>query len=200
LNTCLLIVDEYTSRVVLRELLQRFWRFCKDLEVIGECSEVDYAAQAIGDLKPDHIFLDIHMPGKDGFELLKQFPEPDFDIILMVLQDLEWEQFEVPTLLLQPYIENTIWHGQMRQPTEQKGLIRLFIAQKDLNIVITISDNGIGRQAAKTNKREGHESKGMGLNQKRIDLQNILLPHIHWSVDIKDAPNGGTEVVLTLSF
>jgi LytS/YehU family sensor histidine kinase len=123
-----------------------------------------------------------------------------FDYIVNVDPDLALNEIEVPTLLLQPYVENAIWHGLMPLPTEQKGLIRLSIVQKDLNIVITISDNGIGRQAAKAHKREGHESKGMGLNQKRIDLQNILLPHIHWSVDIKDAPNGGTEVVLTLSF
>jgi len=84
LNTCLLIDDEPASRVVLRELLSRF---CPDIQVVGECGDVDNAEIEIRNLKPDLIFLDIQMPGKDGFELLRRFPTQDFSVIFITSYD-----------------------------------------------------------------------------------------------------------------
>lgn len=84
MKTCLLIDDEPASRVVLRELLNRF---CPDVEVLGECGDVDTAEGMVRSLQPDLIFLDIQMPGKDGFELLRRFEAPSFSVIFITSYD-----------------------------------------------------------------------------------------------------------------
>lgn len=89
--TCLIIDDEPASRVVLRELLHRF---CPQMEVVGEAGNVDDAEHAITALKPDLLFLDIQMPGKDGFDLLRRFPDPRFAIIFIT----SYHQFAIKAI------------------------------------------------------------------------------------------------------
>lgn len=81
----------------------------------------------------------------------------------------------VPALLIQPFIENAIWHGIM--PKENTGFISLKIRQNESAIEITIEDDGIGRDASMQNKAKkniGHQSKGINLTQSRIELDNLL--------------------------
>ncbi|MGD8380251.1 MAG: response regulator [Gammaproteobacteria bacterium] len=63
----LLIDDEILARLALRQALASH----EDVAVVGECSNADEAAQAIQALSPDVLFVDIEMPGMDGFELLR---------------------------------------------------------------------------------------------------------------------------------
>lgn len=62
----LLVDDEILARVALRQALINH----ADVEVVGECGNVQEAAQAIATLVPDLVFLDIQMPGGSGFKLL----------------------------------------------------------------------------------------------------------------------------------
>lgn len=64
----LIIDDERLARVELRRLLTPF----KEIEIVGEAVNVDDAIKQIEHLNPDLIFLDIQMPGKNGFELLEE--------------------------------------------------------------------------------------------------------------------------------
>ncbi|MBZ0199633.1 MAG: response regulator [Ignavibacteriaceae bacterium] len=64
----LIIDDERLARVELRRLLEPY----KDIEIIGEAVNADDAISKITELNPDLIFLDIQMPGKNGFEMLEQ--------------------------------------------------------------------------------------------------------------------------------
>ena len=64
----LLIDDERLARNELRRLLDAH----KDIEVAGEAVDVDDALAKIGALKPDLLFLDVQMPGADGFSLLER--------------------------------------------------------------------------------------------------------------------------------
>ncbi len=76
----LLIDDEVSSRNVLSKLLEKF---CPEITVIGQADHVDAAYKAIQELHPDLIFLDVQMPGGNGFSLLKKFETIPFEIIFV---------------------------------------------------------------------------------------------------------------------
>ena len=63
----LIIDDERLARNELRRLLENFPK----IEIVGEAANADDAIKMVEDLRPDLLFLDIQMPGKNGFELLE---------------------------------------------------------------------------------------------------------------------------------
>ncbi len=67
-TTCLIIDDEKLARDLLREYLEAF----PQIEVIGECSKGSEAVEKINKLKPELIFLDVQMPGMNGFDVLDE--------------------------------------------------------------------------------------------------------------------------------
>lgn len=76
--TAILIEDELMPREVLRlKLLDNF----KDIEIIGEASNIEQAYQLIVENEIDLIFLDVNMPNGSGFQLLKKFNNPSFETI-----------------------------------------------------------------------------------------------------------------------
>ena len=81
---------------------------------------------------------------------------------------------EIPPLLLQPYIENAIWHGLMHR--EQGGTIHIEVTQPNEDLLhVVITDNGIGRQAAadlKSKSATQQKSLGMKITTDRIELIN----------------------------
>ncbi len=124
-----------------------------------------------------------------------------FDYTVTIDENLRVEEFVIPPMLLQPYVENAVWHGLRYK--EEKGLLGITFEQKDTETVtITIEDNGIGRKrskALKTDHQKKQKSKGMGNIQKRISILNTMYKD-KVDVTVKDvASNGeGTRVVLTL--
>ena len=77
----------------------------------------------------------------------------------------------IPNMMLQPYIENAIWHGLSHKKGERKLDIR--IGKKGNNIVCEIEDNGVGRKISaelKSLYRKEHRSRGMELLSKRFNL------------------------------
>ncbi len=87
--------------------------------------------------------------------------------------EIDKEETLIPSMLLQPYIENAIWHGIM--PKEEGGEVNVNIVQKDENYLwIKIIDNGIGIKNSLANKDSTHQSKGMALTQERINLLNKI--------------------------
>jgi len=82
---------------------------------------------------------------------------------------------KVPTMLIQPYVENSISHGLI--PKEGKGSVKIDLKLKDDHILCIIEDNGIGREAAKDRnlKREAnHNSLGTQITKSRLELVNEL--------------------------
>jgi hypothetical protein len=87
--------------------------------------------------------------------------------------EIDREETLVPSMLLQPYIENAIWHGIM--PLEEGGKLDIIIDQKDEEYLwIKIVDNGVGIRNSLANKHSAHVSKGMTLTQERINLLNKI--------------------------
>lgn len=79
----------------------------------------------------------------------------------------------IPPLLLQPYVENAIWHGLM--PKDGKKELNISILKIDDTITCRIEDNGIGRDASKKNasqSKKRYKSLGMGITGERIRLHN----------------------------
>lgn len=76
--TCLIVDDERNSREVLKKLLGMH---ADSIEVIGMAVDADDAYTKIIKLRPQLVFLDIQMPGGDGFSLLKRFDEISFEVI-----------------------------------------------------------------------------------------------------------------------
>jgi two-component system, LytTR family, response regulator len=81
---CILIDDEFSGRIVLKELLGKY---CPNVDIIGEAASVREAYEKINSLQPDFIFLDIQMPGENGFDLLKKFDEVNFNVIFVTSYD-----------------------------------------------------------------------------------------------------------------
>ncbi len=75
----IIIDDEQKGRESLQKLLEIY---CKNTEVVALASNVEEAYQLIGSHKPHIIFLDIEMPGGNGFSLLDKFQERDFKVIM----------------------------------------------------------------------------------------------------------------------
>ncbi len=69
---CMIIDDEPNSRKALKSLCDEY---CPELEIIGLAESVDEGIQRIDALKPELVFLDIHMPVKSGFALLDYYKE-----------------------------------------------------------------------------------------------------------------------------
>ncbi len=79
----LIIDDERLARNELKRLLENFPK----IEVIGEAANADEAIQMIGELKPDLLFLDIQMPGKNGFQLLEALEDDAPEVIFTTAYD-----------------------------------------------------------------------------------------------------------------
>lgn len=125
-----------------------------------------------------------------------------FDYTIEVDEAIEVEDYEIPPMLLQPYIENAVWHG-LRYKTE-KGILKIKIKRKsDTEIEIAIIDNGIGREKSKSLKTENqkkHNSKGLSNIKKRISILNAMYKD---KVDVtisnyNSEGDIGTKVLVTL--
>jgi sensor histidine kinase YesM len=105
-------------------------------------------------------------------------------------------------MLLQPYIENAVWHGLRYKKT--KGHLNILISQtKKDELQIVIADDGIGRKkskALKTQHQQKQNSKGMSNIKKRVAILNEMYKD---KVDVQvgnfqDKEDTGTKVVVTL--
>ncbi len=90
-------------------------------------------------------------------------------------KNIEINDYQIPTLLIQPFVENAIWHGLMTK--KEKGKILIEISKNNNIIVCKIEDNGIGRKKAneiKNKKNKTHQSLGTKITKARLDLINSL--------------------------
>jgi LytS/YehU family sensor histidine kinase len=91
----------------------------------------------------------------------------------LVDDEIDTTQITVPVLLIQPFIENAVWHGLVPKQ-KGNGLLAVKVNEHGRNLLCTIEDNGIGRAAAMrmNGLTRAHQSKGMSLSQERINLHN----------------------------
>jgi two-component system LytT family response regulator len=96
-----IVDDEELSRVLVKDYLTAH----SDIEVVAECANGFEAVQAVNDLQPDLLFLDIQMPKLDGFEVLELIGEEVEIIFLTAFDEYALKAFEVRALdyLLKPF-------------------------------------------------------------------------------------------------
>ena len=101
----------------------------------------------------------------------------EFDFKIKIIGDIIPESIEIPPLLIQPFLENSIEHGL--QYLKGKGLLVLRISMKDDCLYVEVEDNGIGREKAmklQKKKIKLHKSMGMHIVNQRVESLNRIMP------------------------
>jgi two-component system, LytTR family, response regulator len=142
----ILVDDEESARDVLENLLKRF---CPEVELLAKCNNVEQAVTTIRELQPDLVFLDIEMPNYAGYEIVKFFPEINFELIFVTAYDkYAIRAFEVSALdyLLKPIdidrLKNAV-NRVMKQREVEHQIQRIALLSETLeskqlkNLVVT---------------------------------------------------------------
>ncbi|CAM1360858.1 Histidine kinase [Tenacibaculum litoreum] len=124
-----------------------------------------------------------------------------FDYNINVDKSIPLDEYSIPPMLLQPYIENAIWHG-LRYKKEKGKLQISMLPKNNDSITILIEDDGIGREKSiemKTKNQLKQKSKGMSTIKNRIAILNDMYQD-KISVVVSDAfeDGSGTKVELIL--
>ena len=114
----IIVDDESRGLMALQRLFQLH---CPDLEILALCDSADDAAEKIAAYGPDLVFLDIAMPGKNGFDLLRDLPAIDFEVIFITAHDkymLQAFQFSAMDYLLKP-VDNDLLKAAVERATKR---------------------------------------------------------------------------------
>lgn len=126
-----------------------------------------------------------------------------FSYSINIDQRIKSSVMMVPPMIIQPYVENAIWHGLLHRDMPG-GFLKLQVMQQNDMLYIQVEDNGVGREEAeklKSRFASHKKSHGMKITAERLDIINkTYKTDIHVSVsDVKN--NGhvsGTKVLITL--
>ncbi|HEV2483216.1 MAG TPA: histidine kinase [Puia sp.] len=126
------------------------------------------------------------------------------DYRLEVDPPIDTEQWMIPPMLIQPFVENAMRHG-LRHKTNGKGYIYVRFQAAGDDLQVMVEDNGIGRQQAaayKTREHIEYQSRGMNLTADRIRLMNVKYNNgIYIKVtDLMDDSGSGTGTRVVMQF
>lgn len=120
-----------------------------------------------------------------------------FDYEIIFDESLNKEAVQIPPMLVQPYIENAVWHGLRYK--DSKGFLSVRFVKQDKELLICIDDDGIGRTRSaelKTENQKKQESTGLKNIRERLGIINKVY-NSSYKVDIEDGDlNQGTKVTL----
>ncbi len=140
-------------------------------------------------------------------ELLKMYIEFEqlqykgrFDYEMVIDNQINKENFKLPPMLIQPYVENSIKHGLLYLDKSVKGLLKVHFTMPEEDVLeVIIQDNGVGRKKAaeiqKTTFRR-YKSQGRKLVQRRVEVMNQLGYNI--DINTSDPEQGGTLVKIKI--
>lgn len=122
--------------------------------------------------------------------------------------DIDPELIMIPNMIIQPFVENSLWHGIINSGI--KGLLIVSFTFEDVDydsvlcksLIIKITDNGIGIESAKKNKMEDHISKGIQIIEERLKLLSTKMqlsqPIMFEDLSSRSEDSQGTEVIISL--
>ena len=183
-------VNSYIAQKDERSANKYLSEFSALMRAVLENSDRDFIP-LVSELELIEIYLKLeHSRFPDKFE---------YSIDKGAISDIN--DYQIPPMLLQPYVENAVWHGLRYK--ENKGYLKLSLEEIDQNtLIVTIEDNGIGRKrsaALKTSHQKDHNSKGMGNIDKRIAILNSMYrDKIEVKIEDLNSDGSGTRVKLTL--
>ena len=148
-------------------------------------------------LKVDMQALELYMQ----LETIR-LPHP-FTYQFQIDESVDVENDNIPPLILQPFVENAIWHGLQYKP--EPGHINISIAKKDNVLYATVEDNGVGRSMSNHVAQpmlHKKESLGMKLTEERLkilnELKNIKAQFTIIDLFTDENKPAGTKVELSL--
>jgi LytS/YehU family sensor histidine kinase len=122
------------------------------------------------------------VPVKDELDVIQLYLELEtlrfkekFTYTISIDEEIDTLTYKIPTMLIQPYVENAVCHGLINKPDH--GLLTLSMQLCDKHICCVIEDNGIGRKAAMEIKKQKdipHHSLGTKITESRINITNTL--------------------------
>jgi len=120
-----------------------------------------------------------------------------FDYKIIVSDKIDTEEYSVPPMLLQPFVENSIIHA-FTNNSQKKGLITVSYKIKDKQLFVETKDNGIGIKNAEKNKKPQHSSKATDITNQRIELlsKNYKQKIDFEIIDLKDNDNKPTGTLV----
>ncbi|MEI6900354.1 MAG: hypothetical protein WCL00_10790, partial [Bacteroidota bacterium] len=140
-----------------------------------------------------------------------------FKCVYHISEEVETNNIKIPPMLLQPFVENAIWHGLMHKKGEGTITIeitmnnpstrlreRQLTMENEQLLQITITDDGIGREKAAELKSKSatHKSHGLKVTSQRIEMMNKLNSSGARVevIDLKDSGGyaTGTQVVMVI--
>ena len=157
-------IDNYILNNSPKEASEYLSKFSKLIR-----QTLDYSDQQNITLQQEITILELYIHMEQ-----MRFPSK-FDYHISVNPDIDKDDILLPPLVIQPYVENAIWHGLMHLEDDGELLIS-FDKQDDL-LLCTIQDNGIGRDQAKENKSKSaiqRKSHGMKITSERLRLLDKL--------------------------
>lgn len=147
----------------------------------------------------DFIPLDNELELLNEYLALEQLRFADkFSYVVRVDESLDTDTCLVPNMLIQPQLENAVWHGLRYKP--EKGLLQLTFMQQDGRLLVEVEDDGIGLSRSremKTDHQKKHVSRGLTNIRERILLLNDLYKtDISLKIREKELPDTGVLVIL----
>ena len=158
----------------------------------------------LNNLSYDYVPLEKELESLEDYLKLEHLRfKNKFDYVLLAGKIMDKENIEVFPGMVQPFIENAIWHG-VRSLENRKGFIRIeFVPVNESKIQCIIEDDGIGRKQAKLfqNKMPGKKSLGIGIVTERLRIVSKIM-NTDYRLSISDAKlnvtDTGTLVIIEL--
>jgi two-component system LytT family response regulator len=149
----LIVDDEPLAR---RGVVLRLGK-CRDVEIVGECGDGSSAVEKILELSPDVVFLDVQMPGMDGFEVLRALPKENLPgvIFLTAYEQHALRAFEVHALdyLLKPVDDERFAAAVDRARKRVDSASKSLMADRILQMLGRDSEKYVSRFSVRTGSR-----------------------------------------------
>lgn len=121
-----------------------------------------------------------------------------FSYSISVDPAINQDELLVPPLIIQPFVENAIWHGLVHK--EGQGELKIAMQLEGEMLICLVEDNGVGREKAmqiKAMKQATHQSVGIRVTEDRIKLIKEITDHKDTSVQVIDLQDNGKEALGT---